>query len=119
MKLPVLKSLSKRCNCFKSKATIPIVFTTNDCGFYHQYSSVSSPLLLRNSPQTFAFIPISPMCLSSQNRSIYQCFRHILPYSAEVYKGLNYSKTGVPWQTKSTFIIVLFLLVFLVDVLFC
>ena len=28
-----------------------------------------------------------------------------MPYYAEVYKGMIYSQTGVPWQMKSTFII--------------
>lgn len=69
--------------------------------------SLSSPLLLRISPHTFAFIPIPSMYLSSLNRSIYAVFRHIMPYSAPLCKVLHYSKTGVPWHTKSIFIIVL------------
>ena len=69
--------------------------------------SVGSPLLLRISPKTFAFIPILPMSLSSLNRSICKTFRHIMPYSAPLCKVLHYSKTGVPWQMKSTFIIVI------------
>ena len=69
--------------------------------------SLSSPLLLRISPHTFAFISILPMCLSSLNRSIYAVSRHIMPYSAPLCKVLHYSKTGVPWQMKSTFIIVI------------
>ena len=59
------------------------------------------------------------MCLSSLNRSIYAAFRHILPYSAPLCKALHYSKTGVPWQMKSIFIIVLFLLVLPGNALFC
>ena len=73
--------------------------------------SLSSPLLLRISPHTFAFIPIPSMCLSSRNRSNSKAFRHILPCIAPVCEGMHYHKTGVPWQMKSTFIIVLFLLV--------
>lgn len=46
--------------------------------------SLSSPLLLRISPHTFAFIPIPPMCLSSRNRSNSKAFRHILPCIAPV-----------------------------------
>ena len=72
---------------------------------------VSSPLLLRNPPNTFAFIPLAAMSLSSLNRSNSKVFRPIMPYSAPVCKGMHYSKTGVPWHTNSTFIIVLFLLV--------
>jgi len=68
-------------------------------------SSVSSSLLLRNSPHAFALIPIPSMCLSSLNRSISKAFRHIMPYSAPLCQALHYSKTGVPWQIKSTFII--------------
>ena len=79
--------------------------------------SLSSPLLLRNHPHTFAFIPILPMSLSSLNRSNSKAFRHILPCIAPVCEGMHYHKTGVPWQMKRIatgvsciFIIVLFLL---------
>lgn len=67
--------------------------------------SVGSSLLLMLSPKIFAFIPILPMCLSSRNRSIYKAFRHIMPYSAPLCKVLHYSKTDLPWHTKSTLII--------------
>ena len=67
-------------------------------------SSLSSPLLLRISPKTFAFIPIPSMCLSSPNRSNSKAFRHILPCVAPLCKALHYSKTRVPWQTMRTFI---------------
>ena len=80
--------------------------------------SLSSPLLLRISPNTFAFISIPPMSLSSRNRSNSKAFRHILPCIAPVCEGMHYHKTGVPWQMKRIatgvsciFIIVLFLLV--------
>lgn len=65
---------------------------------------VSSPLLLKNPPNTFAFIPLPPMSLSSLNRSNSNAFRHIMPYSAPLCKALHYSKTGVPWQINNTFI---------------
>lgn len=65
----------------------------------------SSLLLLRNPPNTFAFIPLPAMCLSSRNRSNSKAFRHILPCIATVCEGMHYHKTGVPWQTKSTLII--------------
>ena len=81
--------------------------------------SLSSPLLLRISPHTFAFIPIPSMSLSSRNRSNSKAFRHILPRVAPVCEGMHYHKTGVPWQTKSTFIIILFLLVLPRNALFC
>ena len=68
-------------------------------------SSLSSPLLLRISPNTFTFIPILPMSLSSLNRSNSKVFRPIMPYSAPVCKGIHYSKTGVPWQMNKTLII--------------
>lgn len=68
--------------------------------------SVGSSLLLRISPHTFAFIPISSMSLSSLNRSNCKAFRHIMPYSAPLCKALHYSKTGVPWQMNRIFIIV-------------
>ena len=67
---------------------------------------LSSPLLLRISPHTFAFIPIPPMSLSSRNRSIFNTFRHILPRIAPVCEGMHYHKTRVPWQMKSTLIII-------------
>ena len=70
--------------------------------------SLSSPLLLRNYPNTFAFIPIPPMSLSSLNRSNSKAFCHILPCVAPVCEGMHYHKTGVPWQMKSTFIIVIY-----------
>ena len=66
---------------------------------------LSSPLLLRISPHTFAFIPIPPMSLSSRNRSISNTFRHILPRVAPVCEGMHYHKTGVPWQMNSILII--------------
>lgn len=81
--------------------------------------SLSSPLLLRNHPHTFAFIPILPMSLSSLNRSNSKAFRHILPCIAPVCEGMHYHKTGVPWQMNNTFIIVLFLLDFPRNALFC
>ena len=68
---------------------------------------LSSPLLLRIAPNTFAFIPIQPMSLSSRNRSNSKAFRHILPRVAPVCEGMHYHKTGVPWQMNNTFIIVL------------
>ena len=71
---------------------------------------VSSPLLLKNPPNTFAFIPLPAMCLSSRNRSNSKAFRHILPCIAPVCEGMHYHKTGVPWQMKSILIIVFFLL---------
>ena len=73
--------------------------------------SLSSRLLLRNIPNFFDYYGSSPMCLSSRNRSNSKAFRHILPRVAPVCEGMHYHKTGVPWQMKSIFIIVLFLLV--------
>ena len=81
--------------------------------------SLSSPLLLRNYPNTFAFIPIPSMSLSSRNRSISKIFRHILPCIAPVCEGMHYHKTGVPWQMKSTLIMFLFLLVLPRNALLC
>ena len=66
--------------------------------------SLSSPLLLRISPHTFAFIPIPPMSLSSLNRSNSKASRHILPCVAPVCEGMHYHKTGVPWQMNKTLI---------------
>ena len=59
------------------------------------------------------------MCLSSPNRSNSKAFRHILPCVAPVCEDMHYHKTGVPWQMKSTFIIVLFLLELPRNTLFC
>lgn len=80
------------------------------CNISLNYHPLSSLLLLRISPNFFNYFGSSPMCLSSRKRSICKAFRHIMPYSAPLCKVLHYSKTGVPWQTKSIFIIVLFLL---------
>lgn len=66
---------------------------------------LSNPLLLRISPNTFAFIPIPPMSLSSLNRSNSKAFRHILPRVAPVCEGMHYHKTRVPWQMNNTLII--------------
>nr|DAK90172.1 MAG TPA: hypothetical protein [Caudoviricetes sp.] len=66
--------------------------------------SLSSPLLLRISPNTFAFIPLPAMCLSSRNRSNSKAFRHILPCIAPVCEGMHYHKTGVPWQMNNILI---------------
>lgn len=73
-----------------------------------KYIFLSSPLLLRISPKTFAFILIPPMCLSSPNRSIHAVFRHFLPCVAPLCKALHYSKTGVPWQTNKILIFLIF-----------
>ena len=81
--------------------------------------SLSSPLLLRISPNTFAFIPILPMSLSSRNRSIFNTFRLILPRVSPICEGMHYHKTGVPWQMKSTFIIVLIYSFLPGNALFC
>lgn len=67
--------------------------------------SFSSPLLLRISHNTFTFISIPPMSLSSRNRSNSKAFRHILPCIAPVCEGMHYHKTGVPWQMNKTLII--------------
>ena len=91
---------------------------TNNVAFIIHIHSLSSRLLLRNSPHMFAFIPVLSMRLSSRNRSNSRTFRHILLYIAPVCKGIHYHKTGVPWQMKSTFIIVLFLLVLSRNALF-
>lgn len=72
---------------------------------------LSSPLLLRNSPTTFAIIPLSAMSLSSLNRSNFKPFRHIMPHSAPVCEGMHYHKTGVPWHINNTFIIFMLLLI--------
>ena len=68
--------------------------------------SLSSRLLLRNIPNFFDYYGSSPMCLSSLNRSNSKAFCLILPCIAPVCKSMNYHKTGVPCQIKSTFIIV-------------
>ena len=94
------------------KATIPVFLLPTIVAFYVQsfvcVPSLSSRLLLRISPNTFAFIPIPPMSLSSRNRSNSKAFCHILPCIAPVCEGMHYHKTGVPWQMKSTFIIVIY-----------
>ena len=106
----------------KLKATIPVFLLPMIVAFHVQnfvcVPSLSSQLLLRISPNTFAFIPIPPMSLSSLNRSNAKAVHHIMPYSAPVCEGMHYHKTGVPWQMKRIatgvsriFIIVLFLLV--------
>ena len=65
---------------------------------------VSSPLLLRNIQQIFANHGIVGMCLSSRKRSNFEAFRRISTQYASIHEGINYSKTRVPWQIKSTFI---------------
>ena len=72
--------------------------------------SLSSRLLLRTIPNFSHYSGLSAMSLSSRNRSNSKAFRHILPRVAPVCEGMYYHKTGVPWQMKSIFIIVLFLL---------
>ncbi len=67
----------------------------------------SSPLLLGNPPNTFAFIPLPATSLSSLNRSNSNAFCHILPCVAPVCEGMHYHKTGVPWQTNNIFIMYL------------
>lgn len=108
---------------YYKKATILVFLLLVIVALYVQsfvyVPSLSSPLLLRIPPNTFAFIPIPPMSLSSRNRSNSMAFRHILPCVAPVCEGMHYHKTGVPWQINSTFIIVLFLLVLPRNALFC
>ena len=95
-------------------ATIPVVSLPTIMAFYVQsfvcVPSLSSQLLLRISPHIFAFIPIPSTSLSSQNRSIFNTFHHILPCVAPVCKGMHCHKTGVPWQMNKTLIIIFFLL---------
>lgn len=81
--------------------------------FVIHITSLSSPLLPRISPSTFAFISIPTMCLSSLNSSNSKASRHIIPNSAQVCEGMIYSKTGVPWQMNKIFIIVFLLLILL------
>ena len=69
---------------------------------------LSSPLLLRNHPNTSALIPIPPMSLSSRNRSNSKAFCLILPCIAPVCEGMHYHKAGLPWQIKSTRILMFF-----------
>nr|DAG07094.1 MAG TPA: hypothetical protein [Caudoviricetes sp.] len=77
--------------------------------FYVQFfvcvPSLSSQLLLRTSPNFYLYSAVSPMSLSSRNRSNSKASRHILPCVASVCEGMHYHKTGVPWQMKSTRII--------------
>ena len=87
------------------KATIPVVFLPVIVALIIHMLSLSSLLLLRNPPNTFAFISIPPMSLSSLNRSNSKAFCHILPCVAPVCEGMHYHKTGVPWHTNSIFII--------------
>lgn len=87
------------------KATTPVVSLLTIVAFIIHIQPLSSPLLLRNPPNTFAFIPIPPMSLSSRNRSNSKAFRHILPCITPVCEGMHYHKTGVPWQTNKTLII--------------
>nr|DAN95166.1 MAG TPA: hypothetical protein [Caudoviricetes sp.] len=68
--------------------------------------SLSSQLLLRNMPNFSRYSSSTPMCLSSRNSSNYKGLCHIMPCVAQVCKGMIYSKTGVSWQIKSTFIMV-------------
>ena len=84
-------------------------YNVTDYFFIFRVQNLLTSALLRISPHTFAFISIPPMSLSSRNRSNSKVFRHILPCVAPVCEGMHYHKTGVPWQMKSTFIIVLFL----------
>ena len=93
-----------------NKHAIVFIFFRIFIGTSYTTLPISSPLLLMNPPNTFAFIPLPAMNLSSLNRSNSNTFRHIIPYSAPVCEGMHFHKTGVPWQMKSTFIIVLFLL---------
>ena len=86
-------------------ATIPIVFLPVIVALIIHMLSLSSLLLLRNPHNTFAFIPLPAMSLSSLNRSNPKAFCHIMPYSAPVCEGMYYHKTGVPWQTNNTLII--------------
>ena len=105
------------------KATIPValmlVIVTLYVKSFVCVPSLSSQLLLRIFPNFFDYFGSFPMCLSSRNRSICKASRHIMPYSAPLCKTLHYSKTGVPWQIKSTFIIVINLLFLPGNALFC
>lgn len=58
---------------------------------------LSSPLLLRISPNTFVFIPILPMFLSSTNCRIHAVIRHIAPYYVQSCRIMFYSKFEILW----------------------
>lgn len=70
--------------------------------------SLSSRLLLRTIHNFSHYSGLSAMSLSSRNRSNSKAFRHILPRVAPVCEGMYYHKTGVPWQMKSTRILMFF-----------
>lgn len=57
------------------------------------------------------YLSIQPCSLSSKVGSIVQFICLIMPCLAQVCERLRSHTTDLPWQTKSTFIIVLFLLV--------
>ena len=73
-------------------------------------ATLRNRLLLTKSDYLFAFFQFFNSLLSSRNRSNSKAFHQIMPCVASVCEGMHYHKTGVPWQTKSIFIIVLFLL---------
>ena len=58
---------------------------------------LSSPLLLRIPPNTFVFIPILPMFLSSPNCRIHAVIRHIAPYYVQSCRIMFYSKFEILW----------------------
>ena len=65
------------------------------------------------------YLSIQPCSLSSKVGSIVQFICLIMPCLAQVCERLRSHTTDLPWQTKSTFIIVLFLLVLPRNALFC
>lgn len=65
------------------------------------------------------YLSIQPCSLSSKVGSIVQFICLIMPCLAQVCERLRSHTTDLPWQTKSTFIIVLFLLILPRNALFC
>lgn len=65
------------------------------------------------------YLSIQPCSLSSKVGSIVQFICLIMPCLAQVCERLRSHTTDLPWQTKSTFIIVLFLLDLSRNALFC
>ena len=103
----------------KSSLSLKILYRTN-IAFTTSKQPPFVVVITTNEKWLFICLhPLSGSTPSSRNRSIHVGLRHILPCVASLCKTLHYSKTRVPWQIKSTFIIVLFLLVLPEDALFC
>lgn len=88
--------LYRRNNIITKKPQLLVLsFPTSSWGFYHSFMRLSSPLLLRNYPNTFAFIPSPAQPLIFETVAFMLVFNTICP-TLPIYQSPIYCTTDLP-----------------------